>query len=113
MEIRRVTLTNLSDETREIELTTYAEVVMAPQNADLAHSTFSNLFVQTEITAQSKGPSSAGGAPGPPDEKTPWMFHMLAVPGTLEPDASYETDRSRFIGRGRTPANPAALAGTD
>ncbi len=49
VEIRRVTLTNLSDDTREIEVTSYAEVVMAPLNADLAHRAFSNLFVQTEI----------------------------------------------------------------
>ena len=49
VEIRRVTLTNLSDDSREIEVTSYAEVVMAPLNADLAHRAFSNLFVQTEI----------------------------------------------------------------
>ncbi len=52
VEIRRVTLTNLSSEAREIEVTSYAEVVMAPVNADLAHRAFSNLFVQTEILPQ-------------------------------------------------------------
>ncbi len=49
VEIRRVTLTNLSSRTRHIEVTSYAEVVLAPLNADLAHRSFSNLFVQTEI----------------------------------------------------------------
>ncbi len=111
VEIRRVTLTNLSGDTREIELTTYAEVVMAPQNADLAHSTFSNLFVQTEIVPEHRA-ILCHRRPQTADEKIPWMFHMLAVPGPLEPDASYETDRSRFIGRGRTPANPAAFSDT-
>ena len=108
VEIRRVTLTNLSDERREIELTSYAEVVMAPQNADLAHATFSNLFVQTEIlTAQHA--ILCRRRPRTPEEKTPWMFHMLASPGSPDLGTSYETDRARFIGRGRTPADPAAL----
>jgi len=39
------------------------------------------------------------------------MFHLLAVPGALRGDTSYETDRARFIGRGRTAANPLAFAG--
>jgi cyclic beta-1,2-glucan synthetase len=49
VEIRRVTLTNQSARSRRIEVTSYAEVVLAPLNADLAHRAFSNLFVQTEI----------------------------------------------------------------
>ena len=49
VEIRRVTLTNHSSRLRHIEVTSYAEVVLAPLNADLAHRAFSNLFVQTEI----------------------------------------------------------------
>ena len=49
VEVRRVTITNRSASTRTIELTSYAEIVIAPQGADLAHPAFSNLFVQTEI----------------------------------------------------------------
>lgn len=52
VEIRRVTLCNHSSETRRIELTSYAEVVLTTQNADLAHRAFSNLFVQTEIVSE-------------------------------------------------------------
>jgi cyclic beta-1,2-glucan synthetase len=48
VEVRRVTLTNRSSRTRTIELTSYAEVVIAPLNTDLAHPAFSNLFVQIE-----------------------------------------------------------------
>ncbi len=108
VEIRRVTLTNLSDDTRDIEVTSYAEVVMAPQNADLAHRTFSNLFVQTEIVPDHRA-ILCRRRPRTPDEETPWMFHMLAAPGWLDEKVSYETDRARFVGRGRTAANPAAL----
>jgi cyclic beta-1,2-glucan synthetase len=112
VEIRRVTLTNLSDETRRIEVTSYAEVVMAPLNADLAHRAFSNLFVQTEILAR-HGAILCKRRPRTPEEQTPWMFHLLAAPGAVVGETSYETDRARFIGRGRTAANPAALDAGD
>ena len=47
-EVRRVTVTNNGDETREIELTSYGEIVLAPPEADRAHPAFANLFVETE-----------------------------------------------------------------
>ncbi len=108
VEIRRVTLTNLSAEAREIEVTSYAEVVMAPLNADLAHRAFSNLFVQTEILPR-HGAILCRRRRRTPEEEIPWMFHLLAVPGVVGGDASFETDRARFIGRGRTAANPLAF----
>ena len=110
VEVRRVILTNLSDRPRKIELTSYAEVVMAPLNADLAHRAFSNLFVQTEILP-GHGAILCKRRPRDPKEETPWMFHLLAVPGGVYGGASYETDRARFIGRGRTAADPEAFAG--
>jgi len=39
----------------------------------------------------------------------PWMFHLMAVHGALAAEISYETDRSRFIGRGRTVVDPQAM----
>ena len=110
VEIRRVTLSNHSSRTRQIEVTSYAEVVLAPLNADLAHRTFSNLFVQTEILPgrQAILCTRRRRTPG---EQVPWMFHLLAAPGVVAGAQSYETDRTRFIGRGRTAANPAALDG--
>ena len=50
-EVRRVSISNLGNRVREIELTSYAEVVLAPDAADAAHPAFSNLFVQTEFVA--------------------------------------------------------------
>jgi cyclic beta-1,2-glucan synthetase len=47
-EVRRVTLTNHSRGVRRFELTSYAEVVMGPPDADAAHPAFANLFVETE-----------------------------------------------------------------
>ncbi|MDZ4858747.1 MAG: glucoamylase family protein [Candidatus Hydrogenedentes bacterium] len=51
IELRRITLTNRSDRPRNIELTSYAEVVLAPVGQDLAHPALSNLFLQTELIA--------------------------------------------------------------
>lgn len=108
VEIRRVTLTNLSNRNRNIEITSYAEVVLAPLNADLAHRAFSNLFVQTEILHDrqaiicSRRPRTAG-------ERVPWMFHLMAAPGVDADQLSFETDRAKFIGRGRSTANPVVF----
>ncbi|MHB1202154.1 MAG: GH36-type glycosyl hydrolase domain-containing protein, partial [Acidithiobacillus sp.] len=112
VEIRRVTLTNPSSRIRHIEVTSYAEVVLAPLNADLAHRSFSNLFVQTEILPDRQAIlcTRRRRAPG---EQVPWMFHLLAAPGAVVDEPSYETDRAKFIGRGRTAANPMALDSRD
>ncbi len=112
VEIRRVKLTNLSTRVRHIEVTSYAEIVLAPLNSDMAHRAFSNLFVETEILPQRKAILCTR-RPRTPNEAVPWMFHLLAAPGVAVVGAndklSYETDRARFIGRGRTAANPLAL----
>ena len=108
VEIRSVTLTNLSAVNRRIEVTSYAEVVLAPLNADLAHRAFSNLFVQTEILPERQAILCTR-RPRTPGEQVPWMFHLLAAPGATTDEPSFETDRACFIGRGRTAANPLAL----
>src|SRR5439155_432886 len=51
-EVRRVSLTNFGTKSRAIELTSYAEVVLAPPAADAAHPTFSNLSVETECVPE-------------------------------------------------------------
>ncbi len=112
VEIRRLTLTNQSADTRRIEVTSYMEVVLAPLTADLAHRAFSNLFVQTEILPEQKAILCTR-RPRTPGEQVPWMFHLLAAPDALIDSPSYETDRAKFIGRGRTAANPVALHSSD
>jgi len=110
--VRRVTLTNLSPRHRHIEVTSYAEVVLAPLNADLAHRAFSNLFVQTEILHDRQAILCTRRC-RTPDEQAPWMFHLLAAPGASADKPSYETDRAKFIGRGRTAANPLVFDRND
>jgi cellobiose phosphorylase len=108
VEIRRVTLTNLSSRTRRIEVTSYAEVILATFNSDMSHRAFSNLFVQTEILPE-RDAILCTRRPRTPGEQVPWMFHLLAAPGLDAAEVSYETDRARFIGRGRSLENPIAL----
>jgi cyclic beta-1,2-glucan synthetase len=111
IELRRITITNRGRTRREIEVTSYAEVVLAPPVADALHPAFSNLFVQTEIIKH-KQAILCTRRPRSINEKSPWMFHLMAVHGTETGEVSYETDRLRFIGRGKTVADPLALSGS-
>jgi cyclic beta-1,2-glucan synthetase len=106
VEVRRLTLTNHSRGERSIELTSYAEVVLAVPGADLAHPVFSNLFVQTEFL-RDRGAILCTRRPRSETEERPWLLHLMTTQGGGE--LSCETDRNRFIGRGRTAAGPAAM----
>jgi cyclic beta-1,2-glucan synthetase len=108
LELRRVTLTNHSDRTRIIELTSYAEVVMAPAAADASHPAFSNLFVQTEFLSSPPALLCTRRARSETD-RPPWLFHLLVGHGGKQGKISCETDRARFIGRGRTLVRPDAM----
>ena len=108
IELRRVTLTNRARTRRAIDVTSYAEVVLASPAADALHPAFSNLFVQTEIIRQQRAILCTR-RPRSREEHPPWMFHLMAVHGADIGEISYETDRMRFIGRGNTVANPQAM----
>jgi cyclic beta-1,2-glucan synthetase len=107
-EIRRVTLTNLGSHDRQIELTSYAEIALAPQAADVAHPAFQNLFVQTEF-APDIGALVATRRPRSRDEKPVWAAHVAAVEGETAGVIQYETDRARFLGRGRSVRSPVSV----
>ncbi|MCK6431928.1 MAG: hypothetical protein L6Q68_02690 [Aquabacterium sp.] len=107
-ELRRVHLYNRSSRRRTLELTTFAEVVLAPQAADAAHPAFGKLFVQTECLAHPAAIVCTRRARSA-DERPPSMFHLMAVHGAAAGPVSHETDRARFIGRGRHIQSPAAM----
>jgi cellobiose phosphorylase len=111
IELRRITITNRGQSRRTIEVTSYAEVVLAPSAADALHPAFSNLFVQTEILRERQAILCTR-RPRSEDEQTPWMFHLMAFHGAESGEVSYETDRGKFIGRGRTIADPQAMGGS-
>ena len=108
IELRRISLTNRARTRRSIEITSYAEVVLAPAAADALHPAFSNLFVQTEIIPDrlailcNRRPRAVG-------DPVPWMFHLMVVHGTPAEAVSYETDRQQFIGRTLGLESPQAM----
>jgi cyclic beta-1,2-glucan synthetase len=106
--VRHVTVVNRGQTPAVIELTSYGEVVLNRPDADRAHRAFSNLFVTTEwhewctaLTAVRR-PRSAG-------EARLWGVHVVSAGSGPIGQVSYETDRGRFLGRGRTARNPVAL----
>ncbi|MEO5825664.1 MAG: glucoamylase family protein [Gemmatimonadales bacterium] len=99
-ELRLVSLTNHGRTAREIDVTSYAEVVLAPHAADLAHPAFSNLFVSTEVVSEANT-LLATRRQRSPDDPEVWLAHVVATSGgsgTLQ----WETDRYRFVGRGNS-----------
>ncbi|HTT67856.1 MAG TPA: glucoamylase family protein [Gemmatimonadales bacterium] len=110
VEVRRLTVTNQSDRPRELEITSYAEIALAPVADDLAHPAFSKLFVETEYLPESAALVCAR-RPGTRDEARVWAVHVLSVEGRMQGPVEWETDWARFLGRGRSPEDPEALDG--
>ena len=104
VELRRLTIVNRSSRRRSLSSTSFAEIVLAPAATDAAHAAFSKLFVETEIDA-ARGAIFATRRPSKPDDPHPWYFHE-AVPHGEGGSISFETDRMRFIGRGRNVSAP-------
>lgn len=110
VEVRRLSLTNRSDRSREIEITSYVELALAPATDDLAHPAFGKLFLETSYL-----PACAsilcGRRPRAAGEPGIWAIHALSMEGRMQAQVEWETDRARFLGRGRGPADPVALEG--
>lgn len=106
VEIRRISLTNHSQYDRTIEVTSYFEAVLARPNDDLAHPAFGNLFIQTEFNHNA---ILASRRPRREDQPRLWLMHTVATEGETEGSLQYESDRGRFIGRGRSLSRPQAL----
>jgi len=99
-EVRRVSISNSGSLVRQIELTSYAELVLAPPEADSAHPAFSKLFVQTEFVAD-LGAILASRRQRSPLEPEVWAAHLAVVEGESVGELQLETDRARFLGRAR------------
>jgi cyclic beta-1,2-glucan synthetase len=111
VEIRRITLTNDSDRPRCLTLTSYGEVVLAPQAADRSHPAFNGLFIESEYLPEVNGLLFRR-RPRSVEQDPVYLAHLLVVERGQEITAAHEGDRARFLGRGRTLRSPAALAPT-
>lgn len=108
IEMRRIRITNRAQKSRTIDITSYSEVVIAASASDNLHPAFSNLFVQTEIIGQHQA-ILCSRRPRAFDEPTPWLFQLLVVHDNESSGISYETDRAKFIGRGKDLSAPKAM----
>jgi cyclic beta-1,2-glucan synthetase len=104
-EARRVTLTNTGRQPRLIDLTSYAELVLAPPSSDLAHPAFSKMFVVTDFLPE-LGVIIATRRRRSQSDPEVWAAHIAVVEGQESAPVQYETDRARFIGRGRSISDP-------
>ncbi|MGZ4959675.1 MAG: GH36-type glycosyl hydrolase domain-containing protein [Methylomonas sp.] len=106
-EIRRLSLTNNGGRDREIDMTSYAELVLAAMPTDIAHPAFSNLFIHTEYLPQTQALIAHRRRRSASDPDI-WAVHVLAE-RQFGDGLQYETDRARFIGRGQTLKAPIAV----
>ncbi len=107
-EVRRVSIANLGSRAREIEVTSYAEIVLAPDAADAAHPVYSKMFVQTEFLA-AVGALLATRRRQSPADPQPWVAHIAVVEGEAAGETQFETDRARFLGRGQGVRTPVSM----
>jgi cyclic beta-1,2-glucan synthetase len=110
VEVRRLAITNQGPRTREIDVTSYVEIALAPPAADLAHPAFGKLFLETEYAPASSA-LLCHRRRRDPGEAPIWAVHVLSLEGRTQGPIEWETDRARFLGRGRSPGVPAALDG--
>ena len=110
VEVRRVTVRNHGERVRELDVTSYAEIVLGSPAGDIAHPAFGNLFVETEYLPNSTA-LLCHRRQRDPREPSVWAFHALSQEGRAQGPVEWETDRARFLGRGRSRGEPLALDG--
>ncbi|MBI4786241.1 MAG: cellobiose phosphorylase [Chloroflexi bacterium] len=108
VEVRRVSLTNSTDRVRQIALTSYAEIILAPQAADARHPAFNKMFVESEHVSATNALLFHRRLRSMTEEPI-YLAHSAIVSPGHPITGAYETDRARFLDRGRTLRAPAAL----
>src|SRR3546814_12723223 len=97
IELRRTRITNRSRVRRTLDVTSYAEIVLATAASDNAHPAFGNLFVQTEILDDQRAILSTR-RPRSRDETTPWLLHLTTTHG---PPSGPISSEERSVGTRR------------
>jgi cyclic beta-1,2-glucan synthetase len=108
VELRVLVVSNQSNIRRRIAVSTFCEVVLLDAPAHAAHPAFVKLFVQTEFEGGANALLARRRKRAPGDPSL-WMLHAFHGPGALQ----FETDRTRFIGRGRSKVKPSMIASAE
>ncbi|WP_342806278.1 glucoamylase family protein [Alteromonas sp. M12] len=111
-EVRRLSVTNNGHFCHEVEVTSYAELVLAEAANDNAHPAFAKMFVQTEFMPEF-GALVATRRKRSANDTDIWAAHFAIVEGEISAIPQYETSRAEFIGRGNTVASAAAMGITE
>ncbi len=107
VELRRVTVTNLGDTERELDVISYLEPVLNHKRADSAHPAFSKLFIGAEVLRDHDAIMFSR-RPRTENERELFFFHRVTLKTSYAPIV-FETSRADFIGRGCDLSRPAAL----
>ena len=110
VELRRVTITNLSDVERKLDVVSYAEPVLNSQRADNAHPAFNKLFVRAEPLPDFDAIICAR-RPRSEHEQELFFFHRVTLRTSYAPIRFY-TSRASFIGRQGSLSKPTIFEGS-
>ncbi|MDU6264143.1 MAG: glucoamylase family protein [Anaerocolumna aminovalerica] len=107
LEIRKVTLTNHGNEEKQLEVTSYLEVVDDTHLAEISHPAFNKLFLESEYLEEQE--IFLAKRRRKKEEDNPYLMHMVRTGRKLCKKVEYENDRKRFIGRNNTLENPDSV----
>lgn len=107
VEIRKLTLKNLSLEPRFLEVTSYLELAASSYAADSSHPAFNKLFIESEFI-QEHGVFLAKRR-GQQTNDNPYILHMVKSDAKLIKPLEFENDRLRFVGRNKSLESPTAV----
>ena len=108
VEIRQVTLKNISGIKKTIEVTSYIELALSNALQDKLHPAFSKLFVHTEFLGEHEA-LLANRRKRANEETELWSFHLVVDSDDHKSPLQFDTSREKFIGRGRSVHNPIVL----
>ena len=107
LEIRKVTFTNHGSQEKQLEVTSYVEVVDDTYPAELSHPAFNKLFLESEYLEEQE--IFLTKRRRKKDEDNPYVMHLVRTGKKLCKKLEYENDRKRFIGRNNTLENPDSV----
>lgn len=107
-ETRRLNITNHSEHSRIIEITSYSEITLTTYSSDIVHPAFSNLFISTEFI-DSLNCIIANRRVRQRNAKQPWVMETISVYGEKIGPIQYETSRANFIGRCNNLTSPQVM----
>ena len=111
LEVRMVSLTNYSDHRRRLKLVSYGEVVLSARETDRRHPAFNKLFIESEYVAELNALLFKRRSRSETEDPV-FLGHALVVGEGMALSRAYESDRMRFLGRGRTSRAPEVLMRT-